>query len=77
MRAIAVNEMEQEAVQDSTEENSIDSVSINSIHFNKNCSVLTAKFKMSADPNNMMVPYKVDMDSDGYIMPLHIYKIVS
>ena len=39
-----MNEMEQEAVQDSAEENSIDSVNINSIHFNKNGSVITEKF---------------------------------
>ena len=29
---------------------------------------------MSAGPNNVMVPYKVDMGSDGNVMPLHIYK---
>ena len=51
-----VNEVEQEAVQDSAEENSIDSVSINSVHFNKIQSVLTANLKMLAGPNNMMVP---------------------
>ena len=33
--ARAMNEVEQEAAQDSAEENSIDSVNINSIHFNK------------------------------------------
>ena len=29
---------------------------------------------MSAGPNNVMVPYKVDMGSDGNIMLLHIHK---
>ena len=29
---------------------------------------------MSAGPNNIMVPYKVDTGSDGNIMPLHICK---
>ena len=60
-----MNEVEQEAAQDSAEESSIDLVNINSIHFNKNCSVLTVNLKTSAGPNNVMVPYKVDMGSDG------------
>ena len=29
---------------------------------------------MSAGPNNVMVPYKVDIDSDFNIMPLHIHE---
>ena len=49
-------------------------MNINSIHFNKNCFVITANLKTSANLNNVMVPYKVDTDSDGNIMPLHIYK---
>ena len=44
-RARAVNEVEQNTAQDSAEENSIDSVNINSIHFNINCSVITVKLK--------------------------------
>ena len=68
-----MNEVKQEGAQDSGEENSIDLVNINSIHFNKNHSVLTANLKMSAGPNNVMVPYKVDTGSDVNIMPLHIY----
>ena len=69
-----MNEVEQEAVQDSAEENSIDSVSINLIHFNKNCSMLTVNLKTSAGLNNIMVLYKVDTGSDGNIMPLLIHK---
>ena len=69
-----VNEVEQEAAQDSVEENNIDSVNINSIHFNKNCSVISVNLKTSAGPNNVVVPYKVDTGSNGNIMPLHIYK---
>ena len=49
-----MNEVEQEAAQNSAEENSIDLVSINSTHFNKNGSILTAILKTSAGPNNMM-----------------------
>ena len=44
-RAQSMNEVEQEAAQDSAEEISIDLVNINSIHFNKNCSILTANQK--------------------------------
>ena len=69
-----MNEVEQEVTLDSAEVNSIDSVSINSIHFNKDNSVLTANSKTSAGPNNIRVPYKVDTGSDGNIMPLNIYK---
>ena len=69
-----MNEVEQEAAQDSEEENNIDLVNINSIHFNKNCSVITANLKMSASINSVIVPYEVDTGSNGNIMPLHIYK---
>ena len=50
-----MNEVEQEAAQDSAEENNIDSVNINSIHFNKNHSVITAKLRMSAGINKVIV----------------------
>ena len=69
-----MNEVEQETAQDSAKENNIDLVNINSIHFNKNCSVITAKLKTSAGINNVRESYKVDTGSDGNIMPLHIYK---
>ena len=72
-RARSMNEVKQETVQDSTEENSIDLVNINSIHFNKNHLVIK-KLKMSAGINNVIVTYKVDTGSNGNIMPLHIYK---
>ena len=70
----AMNEVEQEAAQDSADENCIDSVNISSVHFNKNQSVITARLKMSAGINNVIVPYKVDTGSEGNIMPLHICK---
>ena len=69
-----MNELQQETGQDNAEDNSIDSVNINSIYFNKKHSILTANLKTSAGPNNVMVPCKVDMGSDENIMPLHIYK---
>ena len=70
----AMKEVQQEAVQDSAGENCIDLVSIKSIQFNKNCSVLTTNLKMSAGQNSIMVPYEVDTDTSGNTMPLHVYK---
>ena len=46
-----MNEAGQETAQDSAEESSTDLVIINSIHFNKNCSVITANLKTSAGKN--------------------------
>ena len=69
-----MNEVEEETAQDCTEENNIDSVNINSIHFNKHHSVVTAKLKMSAGINNVIVPFKLDTCSSGNVIPLHIYK---
>ena len=68
-KARTTNEVEQEAPHNSTEENSIDSVKIKSIHFNKNHSIITVNLKTSASPNNGIVTYKVDTGSDGNIMP--------
>ena len=66
--------MEKDAVKDSAEESSINSLSINSVHFNKHCSILMENLKMSAGPNNIMIPYKVGTGSDGNMMSLYIYK---
>ena len=70
-----MNEVEQETALDNAEESSIDSVNINSIHFNKNHFVIMAKLKMPAAINNLIVPYKIDTGSESNIMPLHIYNI--
>ena len=69
-----MQEVEQETVQDNDGENDIESVSINLIQFNRNCSILTANFKMLAGQSNILVPYKIDTGSNGNIMPLHVYK---
>ena len=69
-----MNEMEQETAQDNAEESSVYSVNINSVHFNKNHSVITANFKTSGGKICTIVPHKVDTCSDGNIMPLHLYK---
>ena len=49
-------------------------VSIDSIQFNKNHSVLIANLKMAAGHNKIMVAYKTDTGSDGNIMQFHVYK---
>ena len=69
-----MNEVEHEAAQDSAEKNKMDLLSINSIHLKKLLCTNSKLKKMSAGPYNIMVPYNVDMGSDGNIMPLHIYK---
>ena len=69
-----MSEVEQEIAQDSAEESIIDLMNITSIHFNKNCSEITANLKMSVGINNIKVPYKIDTGNNGNIMPLHIYK---
>ena len=68
-----MNEVEQEAVQGDAGEG-IESVSIDSIQLNKNCSVLTANLKTSAGHSNIIVPYMMDTGSNGNIMLLHMYK---
>ena len=67
--------MEQETGQDSAGEDIV-SVSINSLQFNKNCFVITAKLKTTAGQNNIIVPYKIDTGSDGNIMLEHMFKYV-
>ena len=49
-------------------------VSINSVYFNKNHSILTANLKTSVGRNSISVLYKIDMGSNGKIMSLHIFK---
>ena len=52
----------------------IETVSINSVHMNRNWSMLTAKLEMCAGNNKLTVPYKIDTGSDGNIMPWSIFK---
>ena len=53
-----MNEVEQETAQDSAKESSIDSMNINSIHLNKNHSVITANLKTLAGKNSTIGLYK-------------------
>ena len=71
----ALNEVEQETIQDITDKD-IELMSINSVQFNQNCSILTANIKTSASQNSVIVLYKIDTDSNENIMPEHIFKKV-
>ena len=49
-------------------------VNINSVKFNSNHSEITANLKMSSNKCAITVPYKVDTESNGNIMPFYSYK---
>ena len=68
-----VHEVEAKMVQDSLNEE-IETVSSDSIHLNKNWLVITAHLETHAGENTKEVPYKIDMGSEGNIMPLYIFK---
>ena len=51
----------------------IETVSIDSVHMNKNWSMLTAKLEMCAGDNKLTVPYKIDTESDSNIMHAGTY----
>ena len=72
-RERAVNELEVEEVQEGNK-GEIETVSIHSVHLNKNWSLITAKLETQAGGNTIVVPYKVDTGSEGNIMPLFIFK---
>ena len=71
-----IHDLEQEPDQHH-EEGHIDAVNINSIIFNIKWLVITANLKSLSNQVSIIVPYKVDPGSDGNIMLLHIYKIIS
>ena len=48
-------------------------VNINSVYFNKNQSILMANLKTLVGKNSMSIPYKIDTESNGNIMPWHIF----
>ena len=62
----AVNKLGQEIIQENTG-GDFEMVNINSVYFNKNCSVLTANLKTLVGKNSISVLYKIDMGSDGNI----------
>ena len=52
----------------------IKTVSIDSVHLNKNSHYLTAELETHAGTDKIVVPYKIDMGSEGNIIPWHIFK---
>ena len=68
-----MNELEIEESQEGNE-GKIETVSINSVHLNKNWSLLMAEVEMQSGGNTIMIPYKIDMGSEGNIMPIFIFK---
>ena len=72
-RSRVINEMELEMSQEYSE-GKIGTVHIDSVHMNKNQSMLTAKLEMCTGNNKLTVPYKIDTGNDGNIMPWYIFK---
>ena len=69
----AVHELEVKKVQE-INKGEIKTVSIDSVHLNKNQSLITAKLEMQAGRNTIEIPYKIDTGSEGNIMPLFMFK---
>ena len=67
------NELEVKEVQE-INEGELETVSIDSVHLNKNQSLITVKLEMQAGRNTPEIPYKIDTGSEGNIMPLFIFK---
>ena len=55
-------------------EGEVETISIDSVHLNKNQSLITAKLETQAHRNTIEIPYKIDTGSDGNIMPLLMFK---
>ena len=49
-------------------------LSVDSVQFNITHSIFTTILKPSVGQNSITIPYKIDMGSDGNIMPMHIFK---
>ena len=62
----------QESQEDS--ESEIETVSIDSVHLNKTQSLLMVKLEMQVGRNIIIIPHKIDMCSEGNIMPLFMFK---
>ena len=69
----AVHELEVEEVQE-VNEGKVETVSIDSVHLNKNQSLITAKLETQAGGNTVEIPYKIDTGSEGNIMSIFMFK---
>ena len=70
-RSSALNIIEKETVHETGP--GIKVVNINSVNFISNYSTVIPNLKTSSNKAMIMVPYKVDMGSDGNIMPFNIF----
>ena len=68
-----VHELKVKGVQE-TQEGKIETVSIDSVHLNRNWSLITTHLEMQAGKNIIEIPYKIDTCSEGNIMLLYIFK---
>ena len=68
-----VHELEVEGAQE-TQEGKIETVNIDSVHLNRNWSLITAHLQMQAGENIIEIPYKIKTGSEGNIMLLYIFK---
>ena len=69
-----VNKIELETSQEYSE-GKIETVSIDSVHVNKNQSLLMPELKMHAGNNKILIRYKIDTRSEGNIMRRHIFRL--
>ena len=69
----AVHELEVEKVQE-VNEGEVETVSIDSVHLNKNLSIINAKLEMQAGRNAIEILYKIDTGSEGNNMLLFTFK---
>ena len=72
-RERVVNEIEVEVSQEYSE-GGIETVSIDSVHLNKNLSLFMVELETCAGVNKIVILYKKDMGNKGNIMTWHIFK---
>ena len=70
-RSRVINEIE---MSEEYSKGKIETGSIDSVHMNKNQSLLTVDLEMHAGNNKIIGPYKIDTGSEGNMMPWHIFK---
>ena len=68
-----MHELEVEEVQE-VNEGEVETVSIDSVHLNKNQSLITMKLETQVGGNTVEIPYKIDTGNEGNIMPLFMFK---
>ena len=64
--------MEVEEAQE-VNEGKIETLSIDSVHLNKNWSLITVKLETQAGRNTVEILYKIDAGNEGNIMPLFMF----